>query len=380
VTDLDTHQEAPTREDGSPGSRLSPPGHPGGSPRVAGERSEGVRPTSPEEAPPGDLPPDPWVEGRHGLEFPSGYVHLPTLRFPALSLDLHPSRLPDCPEDLDLPLHRFNTGIDALVIYAQPTPEDLPRVTFRKQFIRYVPGHFDHHALDLSGSFEEYAKGLSSKDRHELFRKTRKFMAYGEGTVHCRQYVRPEEMQEFHDLAVSVACLTYQAKWLEAAIPEGPDYRRELEEAAAKGRVRGFILFHGDRAVAYGNCRARGEVLDYLQTGYDPEYRQWSPGMVLLHEMLEQLFAEGAFGLLDLGSGAARWKRSYSTRNTRCANVYYFRWSGRNLFRVGLHCGTDLLEMAFVGFLDRLGLKRRLKRLLHFRLRIPGRSQEPRDP
>ena len=380
MTDLDTHQEAPTRKDGTLPPHPPGPGSLAGSAPGTGEKSEAIDPASSQEVPPEDLPPDPWVEGRQGLEFPSGYIHLPTLRFSALTLDLHPSRLPDRPEDLELPLHRFRTGIDALVIYAQPTPEDLPRVTFRKRFIRYVPGHFDHHALDLSGSFETYVQGLPSKDRHELFRKTRKFVAYGEGTVGCRQFSQPEEMQEFHDLAVSVACLTYQAKWLEAAIPDGPEYTGELVEEAKKGHVRGFILFHGDRPVAYGNCRARGEILDYLQTGYDPEYRQWSPGMVLLHEMLEQLFAEGAFGLLDLGSGAARWKRSYSTRNTRCANVYYFRWSGRNLFRVGLHCGTDLLEMAVVALLDRLGLKRRLKRLLHFRLRIPGRSQEPRDP
>lgn len=380
MTNPETPQEAKAQRLGELESPSVSASSPGGEWGEAGEGPEKPEPSSPPEQAPEDPGPESWVEGCHGLEFPSGYVHLPTLRFRALVLDVHPSRLPGCPEELDLPLHCYDTGIDALVIYAQPTPEDLPRLTFERRFIRYVPGHFDHHALELSGSFEEYVKGLSSKDRHELMRKTRKFKSFAGSAVECRLLSRPEEMDEFHELAVSVARHTYQAKWLEAAIPEGPEYREELREAAAEGRVRGFILFHGDRPIAYGNCRGRGSVLDYLQTGYDPEYRQWSPGMVLLHEMLEELFAEGSFELLDLGTGAARWKRGYSTRNTRCANVYYFRWSVKNLFRVGLHCGTDLLEMAIVDVLDRFGAKDRLKRILHFRLPFPGRSQEPRSP
>jgi hypothetical protein len=381
VTPLDTTPDGKTKE--TPKDRPLDPeaGSGNGKRRWWRRKHEKVSgPAGPSDPRPAGLYDDRWIEGIHGLDFPLSYLHLPTLRFKALALDIHPTRLPSRPGELDLPLHRYGRGFDALIVYSQPTVEKLPRVTLDRRFLRYVPGHFHHYALSLSGTFEEYVKALSSKARHELLRKTRKFSTFAAGTLECRIYTRPEEMAEFHTLALSVACMTYQAKWLHAAIPEGPEYRAQLEEEAAEGHVRGFLLFHGGQPIAYGNCLARGGVLDYLQTGYDPEYRKWSPGMVLLHEMLEKLFAEGSFQWLDFGSGDARWKRTYATRDTRCANVYYFRWNIRNVFRVCLHCGTDLLEIAFIRVLERIGLKERLKRLLHFRLRLPGRGPEPRDP
>jgi hypothetical protein len=317
-----------------------------------------------------------WDERIQGLEMRIGYLRLPSWRFPAEVLDVHHSMLPPVGDGPDLPTYRYAAGIDAIVVYSQPVLEDLPRLTFDRSYLRYVPGHFLHCTLDLSGSFDDYLRSRSSRTRHELLRKTKKFKAYAEGTAECRLFSRPEEMEEFHELALSVARKTYQARFLNVAIPEGPEYRQRLIAEAGKGLVRGFLLFHGSRPIAYGMCWGRDHVLYYAQTGFDPEYRKWSPGIVLLHEMLDQLFSEGSFAFLDFGSGSGHWKTAHATRQTQCANVYYFRWRLKNLLLLVMHTVVSFLHTLLAGLLDRVRLKGRLKRFLHSR--SPGQSKKSR--
>ncbi|HKX31442.1 MAG TPA: GNAT family N-acetyltransferase, partial [Blastocatellia bacterium] len=96
--------------------------------------------------------------------------------------------------------------------------------------------------------------------------------------------------------------------------------------------------------------------------GYDQQYARWSPGTILDYLSIERLFADHRFRLLDLGEGDYEYKRFFSTASIRCADIYYFRDTFRNLSLLRLHSGWNAMLKMGSQSLEKLHLKARLKR------------------
>ncbi|WML84200.1 GNAT family N-acetyltransferase [Streptomyces sp. VNUA74] len=76
------------------------------------------------------------------------------------------------------------------------------------------------------------------------------------------------------------------------------------------------VLYAGGRPVAAHFGLRSPTVLSWWFPAYDPAYGRYSPGLLLLLRMLEAAAAEG-IELVDLGSGPARYKESFKTRDLR---------------------------------------------------------------
>ncbi|WP_190200708.1 GNAT family N-acetyltransferase [Streptomyces djakartensis] len=88
----------------------------------------------------------------------------------------------------------------------------------------------------------------------------------------------------------------------------------EGEEAECRGVLS--VLYAADRPVAaHFGLRSR-TVLSWWFPAYDRAYARYSPGLVLQLRMLEAAAADG-IETVDLGSGPARYKDSFKTRDLR---------------------------------------------------------------
>jgi CelD/BcsL family acetyltransferase involved in cellulose biosynthesis len=269
----------------------------------------------------------------------------------------------------DLPFERLRQGIEALVVVPCPTSAADPK-THRLQHlpnaIRYVPPSRMNFYIRLDGTFADCLTRLPAKARHEMVRKRRNFARMaGEDSPGIRVYRRPEDVEEFQRIAHTISAKTYQYRQLKLGLPDDEQFRSELKAHAAADRLRGYILFQKDRAVAFGFCVVKGDILYYNKTGYDPDMSQCSPGIVLLYGLLELAFAERRFTILNLGIGEAQWKRTYATDSMKLTEAYYFRPTLRNgLFAAGHALTTELSD--FGGrLLSALHLKERYKTLCH---------------
>jgi CelD/BcsL family acetyltransferase involved in cellulose biosynthesis len=102
----------------------------------------------------------------------------------------------------------------------------------------------------------------------------------------------------------------------------------------------------------------------YDHVGHDPDWEKISPGTVLLYRVLERAFADDAIEMFDFTEGEGTHKERFATQETRCADVFFFAPTAKNLFAVASHAATGSLTRVGVNLLAQLGAKERIKRAL----------------
>lgn len=240
--------------------------------------------------------------------------------------------------------------------------------TLRRQgdYLCYIPSQYSRYYIDMCQSFEEYKSKFSSKTRSTLNRKVRKYAEHCGGNISWKVYKSPGEMAEFFGLARAVSRITYQEKLLDAGLPDSEEFRRQMEQLAQQGCVRGFILFYQNQPVSYLYCPISNGVLIYAFLGYDPGHMSFSVGTVLQWLALEYLFDENIFRFFDFTEGQSEHKKLFSTHSIQCANVFFLRKSASNLLLVRGRELVDRLGQVAGEALDRLGMKTSVKRLMRF--------------
>lgn len=264
------------------------------------------------------------------------------------------------------PANELITGSQGFLIRGMPITMVMPTISRIGDYVCYVPLQYQHSYIDFSLSFENYQKKFSSKTRSTLNRKIRKYAEHCGGTIRWKTYQQPSEMREFFKAARTVSKLTYQERLLNAGIPDSEDFIQEAESLAAKQRMRAYILFDGERPVAYLYCPVQNNILIYSYLGYDPDYLQMSVGTVLQWLAVEQLFSEARFRYLDFTEGQSDHKRLFATDHRQCANVFLIKRNLRNLTAIYGQLMVNRVSIWLGVKLDQLGLKSKIKRLIRF--------------
>jgi hypothetical protein len=274
--------------------------------------------------------------------------------------DTLPVRAPAVPDG------ELSTGSVGFVIRAMPLAERAPLVSRVGNYLCYVPQQYEHCYIDLSIGFERYQGKFSSKTRSTIMRKLRKYAEYCGGTITWKTYSSEEEMNDFFGLAISLSKTTYQERLLDAGLPESAEFRQHAMELARNDRVRGYILFSGDRPVSYLFCPIEAGVLSYSYVGYDPAYMHLSVGTVLQWVAIEQIFGEARFRYFDFTEGQSDHKRLFATDRRLCGNVFLLKHSLFHSVLISCHQSMDKFSRWLGVTMERFGLKARIKRLLRF--------------
>ena len=309
-----------------------------------------------------------WLPVRRSLMFTFGEYCFHETWFEGFELLTHVTRIKTSLDETTtaiVPLLRRHTAIilPSFPVNARPASLELTR-----RFLRYTVATDNHYSIELDGSSsEDYLRRLPRQHRHEIQRKLRRYLAASGGAVEFRGYSTPQDAPVFYALARAVSAKTYQDRLLGLGLPDTATFRAELHEHAARGMMRGYLLFHREQPIAFGYCAGVGDCLRFFFTGYDPAFADWSPGIILVHEMLRSIAGEGRFTLVDFGSGEAQYKRLFATGSRLCATIFFFWPSPGHLIKVLAHRGCIAASDGCAAAADRLGIKARLKRLLRAR-------------
>jgi hypothetical protein len=289
------------------------------------------------------------------------------------------------PPELPLPSNCAGFLIRSLLIETKQ-----PTLSRTSKFLSYVPIQYPRYYADLTEPFGEYKKKFSPKTLSTIRRKVRRFTDHCGGEIRWKVYKSFSDMREFHRLARSVSEQTYQERLMGKGLPNDEKFVQLAEGLAEQERVRGYILFDGERPVAYLFFPIRDGVLLYQYLGYDREYASWSVGTILMWIVLEDIFEDPRFHMLDFTEGGysgfvrneippledqksppgeSDQKRQFATHSVACANVYFLRRSLRNELLVQAHRFTNYLSKSSGTLLKVFGLKAKIRRIIRFGIR-----------
>jgi GNAT acetyltransferase-like protein len=218
-----------------------------------------------------------------------------------------------------------------------------------------------HHFMRLHGSFDKVFQALSGSYRQALrsqSRKTEKKLGSGL-RMHC--FRDPAELDEGIRTVEQVARKTYH-RGLGVGFDDSPRSRQLMRFHAEQGELRLFVLFDGDAPVAFWAGVVHGGWYYSDHTGFDPEYRDVSPGNYLFVKMLQEFCANGLQGI-DFGLGDAVYKQRFGNHTFQEASVNLFAPRPKGLtiwFFQSLTAGTSLVLKKILAHGDLVAkLKRR---------------------
>jgi len=285
------------------------------------------------------------------------------IRFPMVRYSAHFTQF-------DGELHRWPDLLDSLPghirglwVPSHPIQGPIPVVTRLGHILRYAPQQFYRHYTEIGGSFEDYFSNFGASSRREFRRQASRYANLCGGEIPIREYRRPEEMEEFYRHARTVSARSYQ-ETLDGGFPKSDTMVDCLRDLAQRDANRGYILFHGERPVAYHYLRHNNGILSEPVYGYDMEYRKWGVGAVLQFRLLEQWFAQGCYRMLDHGEGQDYHQVVFATGKVMCANLYFFRRTVRASAAVHLHRAVEATSRTTGRILQAMHIKDAVKKLL----------------
>jgi len=222
---------------------------------------------------------------------------------------------------------------------------------------------YRRHYIDMGTGFAGYMERFSSKTRSTLRRKARK-LAEDAGGYAVTEHRTPAEIEAFLAAALPLSARTYQARLLDAGLPDSPEARRAMLEAAEDDRMRAFLLHAGGAAVAYLSLPVSGRTLVYAHLGYDPDWARLSVGTVLQMDALERLFAEDRFAWFDFTEGEGAHKEMFGTHSAECASLVLLEPTLANRTLLGARDAFDAGVASAKALAARSGALGRLRALL----------------
>jgi CelD/BcsL family acetyltransferase involved in cellulose biosynthesis len=233
-------------------------------------------------------------------------------------------------------------GPDGLRVLSAPTAA-LPDIF--AHFPGLVAGarqDYRRHYIDMSLGYDGYMARFSGKTRSTLRRKAKK-LAEEVGGYAVSEYRSPAEVERFLEAALPLSERTYQARLLDAGLPNDPASRAAMLQSAKADRMRCFLLEARGEPLAYLSLPVAGDTLIYAHLGYHPAFSRLSPGTVLQMEALERLFAEGRYRWFDFTEGEGAHKELFGTHNIACSSLILLRASLANRALLNARSGFDTI-------------------------------------
>lgn len=185
------------------------------------------------------------------------------------------------------------------------------------------------HQILLPASHEAYMASLGSRTRQNLRRMARKLCQERQGRL--LRITQPEQVPQFLDQVDQVFRETWQAKTFGYWPRNRPDQVAFFQELARLGFLRSYLLQDGDRPLAYDIAFQYRDVFHAYEIGFAQSAAELSPGTVLMHLFIEDLFRERTPRWVDFGSGNQQYKKSLCTHSHSVADILlihnlWWRW------------------------------------------------------
>ena len=224
---------------------------------------------------------------------------------------------------------------------------------------------YRHRRAAIADSLDGYLKQLGPRTRADLRSNRKRFAAHVGAGHDARCFRTPDEVPAFVAAAAAVSRKTWQYRLLTAGLRDEQTLRRRYVALAQRGWFRSYVLYVGERPIAFQLGFVYRGRFYAEEIGYDPDWAPHHVGIFLHTEIIADLAASnGAVRELDFGNGDSVHKERLSTAS-RFEGYFYLIPSHRRgrLLVAGIRT-TNAVSAVLGAVLGRIGLRTKVRDLM----------------
>ena len=288
----------------------------------------------------------PLVESEYQLRLSSAGWEFGTFRFNGLLLNGNVPLFPHSDECYEALCHAALAMPSVDCLYMLGVPKTSPFWSFltrardaHPQWLFYTPQiEFSRYLyIDMSMSYDEYLSKFKSKTLQTFRRKLRLLEKEGGGKLELLRVRSAEEVFQFLDALHALAKITWQRHLIDLKVDEPARRQELLESMARQGVLRSYLLRSGERVIAFLVGFQLNGLFYFHETGFDPAYARFSPGLTLLNLIIKDCFEVEKPNLFHFGMGESYYKNLLANRNGEEVAIMILRNSGANRAKVTAH-------------------------------------------
>ncbi|MGH9615773.1 MAG: GNAT family N-acetyltransferase [Acidobacteriaceae bacterium] len=213
------------------------------------------------------------------------------------------------------------------------------------------------YVVQIEGDFVTYEKKLSSNSRMKIKQRIRKLEKTFGASVQTICYSTPSEMKLLREQFTKV----WEKSWHARVGGHNVPSERCLETLAQSGLIRAYVLVAADQPVAsILGYQYRGTYY-YEESAYNQDWRDYSPGTVLLYYALKDIFARDRPVRFDFGAGYNVYKQVFGTCEERRGHIRVgITMRGKLIVR--LQAASDLIFKRSKAVMGKTGIPRLIKK------------------
>jgi GNAT acetyltransferase-like protein len=195
---------------------------------------------------------------------------------------------------------------------------------------RYARGPREaHRSVGIPDSMDDFM-AARSKNTRKLTKYRDKRLPRDHPDARVRLFQDESELGELCEAMERVASTTYQRR-LGAGF-SGSALELALMRLGMRRRwFRAWVLYFGDRPVAFWQGYAYRGVYAIGCPGFDPEYARDRVGIYLVVKMIEELCESDDIHTLDWGRGDADYKRSFGDHCAEEGEILFYAPTARGI-------------------------------------------------
>ncbi|HND52413.1 MAG TPA: GNAT family N-acetyltransferase, partial [Pirellulaceae bacterium] len=164
--------------------------------------------------------------------------------------------------------------------------------------------------LRFPESAEAYWKRFSSKTRYN-FRRQKRLLEHEWEVIE-----REDQVERFLADAAVVSANSWQGKRIGLRVSTEGSLADQCRQLARLGALRCYLLKSKGEPVAFAVGTQWNGRFSLEEIGYDTRFAEFSPGTVLLLNMLDDMFERNRPEVLDFGFGDGAYKQLFGTDST----------------------------------------------------------------
>ncbi len=173
--------------------------------------------------------------------------------------------------------------------------------------------------IQLPQTPEEYWQKFSSKTRQTFRRKLKKF-----GETRLERIAEVVDVPRFLEAAHAISVHTWQTRQFGLRIRNDAAELAQFTKLAELGLLRCYLWHVDNRPVAFTVGNQDHGCFHYEEVGYLAEFAKFSPGQMMLIQMIDDLITHNHADWFDFGGGDADYKELFANHTSRSGTVWLF--------------------------------------------------------